>query len=182
MRSRNAQRGFSLIELLVVVAILGLLASVLIPNLIDALQKARQKRALTDVRGIGTAWMAWLTDQVGAASAGAGNVYDKTGFAPITYSTLIGYLRPSEDFFYAQEIPKTDPWGTAYAFAMDDGGALTGEGNIRILVCAAGRDRTFTHCNQNQVEITPFIATDYDQDIVWADGSFLRWPVGLSDL
>jgi hypothetical protein len=24
--------------------------------------------------------------------------------------------------------------------------------------------------------VTPFIATDYDQDIVWADGYFVRWP------
>src|SRR5215831_13836410 len=68
---RNRQKGFTLIELLIVVAIIGIIAALLIPNFLDALQKAKQKRTVADVRNTGTAMFSWLTDQVGAAAAGA---------------------------------------------------------------------------------------------------------------
>ncbi len=44
MRKLRSQRGFTLIELLIVVAIIGIIAALLIPNFLDALQKAKQKR------------------------------------------------------------------------------------------------------------------------------------------
>ena len=68
---RNRQKGFTLIELLIVVAIIGIIAALLIPNFLDALQKAKQKRTVADMRNTGTAMFSWLTDQVGAAAAGA---------------------------------------------------------------------------------------------------------------
>jgi len=70
-RLRNRQRGFTLIELLIVVAIIGIIAALLIPNFLDALQKAKQKRTLGDAKSVGTSMFSWLTDQVGAAAAGA---------------------------------------------------------------------------------------------------------------
>src|SRR5436305_9180884 len=70
MKIRNRQKGFTLIELLIVVAIIGIIAALLIPNFLDALQKAKQKRTVADMRNVGTAMFSWLTDQVGAAAAG----------------------------------------------------------------------------------------------------------------
>ena len=74
--SKERVRGFTLIELLVVVAIIGIIAAILIPNLLDALQKARQKRTMADMRNSGTMWFSWLTDQVGAAASGRSTTDD----------------------------------------------------------------------------------------------------------
>ena len=173
MLKRNRQRGFTLIELLIVVAIIGIIAAILIPNLLDALQKAKQKRTTADMRNTGTAWMSWLTDQVGAASAGASKVYDASTFTTVTYGTLFTHLHPSDTFFYMQEVPQKDGWDFDYSFARNSDLVQSQV----LIICSSGRGGEFGtpgSCN-GAWSVEAFLATDYDQDIVWADGYFVRW-------
>src|SRR5881227_2227736 len=96
MKIRNRQKGFTLIELLIVVAIIGIIAALLIPNFLDALQKAKQKRTVADARNIGTAEMSWLTDQISAAAAGAAgsSSIDLGNYSSSSASGLKGVLVP----------------------------------------------------------------------------------------
>ena len=172
MLRRNRQKGFTLIELLIVVAIIGIIAAILIPNLLDALQKAKQKRTVADVRNTGTAWMSWLTDQVGAASAGATKKYDAGDFGEVTYPMIFNYLHPSDSFFYMQEVPQFDGW----KFEIEFGKSNNLLDSSTLIICSKGRDDAFGTDCRDEHTVSPFIATDYDQDIIWADGYFVSWP------
>ena len=165
-RLRNRQKGFTLIELLIVVAIIGIIAALLIPNFLDALQKAKQKRTVGDTRNVGTAMMSWLTDQVGAAAAGgtldfssySGNLTDAAGVASVLVSQ------------YIQEVPIKDGWKGDYTYNLNSTAPL---GAHVMLICSKGRD--LTGCSGTYTS-GAFDPTDYDQDILWADGFFVRWP------
>jgi prepilin-type N-terminal cleavage/methylation domain-containing protein len=169
MKIRNRQKGFTLIELLIVVAIIGIIAALLIPNFLDALQKAKQKRTVADMRNTGTAMFSWLTDQVGAAAAGqsATQINLASGYGGSKpASTVASVLVPQ----YLQSVPEKDGWKKDYEYYLNTADVLA---KTVMAVRAGGRDGSFSTSNYTVVGFDP---TDYDQDIVWSDGFFVRWP------
>ena len=163
-RLRNRKKGFTLIELLIVVAIIGIIAALLIPNFLDALQKAKQKRTVADIRNMGTAMFSWLTDQVGASAAGA--TVDMGNYQAIDVAGLSSALVSQ----YIQDIPSVDGWKGTYGFYLDTGNPLAKQ---VMAIRSAGRDKVMSG---DTYTVGSFDPTDYDQDIVWADGFFVKWP------
>ena len=165
---RNRQKGFTLIELLIVVAIIGIIAALLIPNFLDALQKAKQKRTVADVRNAGTALFSWLTDQVGAAAAGQTTTdsVDLAQYTERTTAEVTQVLVPQ----YLQSIPVKDGWKNDYQYYLETEKVLK---RTVMAMRSGGRDDDFSGDTYTVVGFDP---TDYDQDIVWADGFFVRWP------
>lgn len=66
------QQGFTLIEMLVVVAVVGLLSSVVVVGLSGAREKARDARRVADVRQIQNELETLYTDTTGYPAAGTG--------------------------------------------------------------------------------------------------------------
>jgi type IV pilus assembly protein PilA len=59
---RRREKGFTLIELLIVVAIIGIIVAIAIPNLLNAIQRAKQKKSMAEIRTIATAAEAYAVD------------------------------------------------------------------------------------------------------------------------
>ena len=115
---RRREKGFTLIELLIVVAIIGIIAALLIPNFLDALQKAKQKRTVGDMRNVGSAMFSWLTDQVGAAAAGASaTTVNLDDYLTIAHTAITQRLVIDHD--YIQQVPQLDAWKGTYDYFLN---------------------------------------------------------------
>jgi type II secretion system protein G len=96
MRNRNS-KGFTLIELLIVVAIIGIIAAIAIPNLLNAIDRGKQKRTMADLRSIGTAVESYAVDN---------NVYPVAA----TAAALTTSVAP----IYIKVMPNNDGWNNAF--------------------------------------------------------------------
>lgn len=91
------KRAFTLIELLIIVAIIGTLATIAVPNFINAMIRSQLARAQADQRSIATALEAYRIDQ--NTYPAYGNPNDTTLFAgepivfiPVSITTPVGYM------------------------------------------------------------------------------------------
>ncbi len=99
------QSGFTLVELLLVLTILGILAALVVPKMVGRSEQARQTAAKTDISTFGTALDAFEVDN-GNYPRGKNGLQD-----------LVVQPRDCANWHgpYVKEIPK-DPWGNDYIY------------------------------------------------------------------
>jgi general secretion pathway protein G len=107
-RSRR-QSGFTLIEIMVVVVILGILASIVVPRIMDKPDEARVAKAKQDIRVLESALNLYRLDNYAYPSTQQGLdalVTQPSGDPPAKNWKPGGYIK---------SLPK-DPWGNPYQY------------------------------------------------------------------
>lgn len=126
--AHRRQRGFSLIEIMVVVVIVGILAALIVPNLMDRPDQARAVAARQDIGTLMQALKLYRLDN--------GRYPDNTQ----GLQALRGVGQAGNGRVYLDHLPD-DPWGTPYqylnpgvhgeidVFSFGADGRAGGEGN-----------------------------------------------------
>ena len=110
-RSCGNGKGFTLIELMIVIVIIGILATLLIPRIMERPEEARRVKAKMDIKAIESALKLYKID---------------SGSYPTTDQGLIALIKkpdtppvPSKwrdgGYLEGTDVPK-DPWGNPYYY------------------------------------------------------------------
>ena len=147
--TRN-NKGFTLIELLIVVAIIGIIAAIAIPNLLNAIDRGKQKRTMADMRSIGTAIESYAVDN---------NFYPK-GMSNVGSAGISTHVSP----IYMKTVPTSDGWQNVWHIDSTNTGS-------QYTVTSYAKDGSL---GTN----TGGTTADFNCDIVFANGQFFQWPQG----
>lgn len=97
--------GFTLIELMIVIVILGLLATIIMPKILDRPEQARRMKAKVEIRNIESALALFKTDTGRFPTTSEGLE------ALVSNSGIKGYNSEG----YLEKVP-SDPWGNKYVY------------------------------------------------------------------
>jgi general secretion pathway protein G len=112
---RSKSSGFTLIEVLVVVVIIGILGAVIIPNLLGRPDQARVTAAQSDLRSLANALDIYRLDNFQYPSSDQG--LDALASQPSGFPEPKNYHPEG----YIKKLP-TDPWGSPYIYERNEQG------------------------------------------------------------
>lgn len=145
MPERPLQAGFSLIEVMIVVALIGTLAAIAVPNYVEYRERAKVAAAIQDIRAVEKSIAGFTLDR---------------GRLPVSLAEIgLGGLR--------------DPWGSPYQYVPVAGTPKGQLRKDRFLV-PVNSDFDLYSMGQDRSTMPPFTAKASRDDIVRAgDGAFV---------
>lgn len=109
VHARRAQRGFTLLEIIVVVVIIGILAAMVVPKFFDKPGEARQAKAKADIQALSTALNLYRLDNFAYPST------DQGLQALVSKPSGMPEARNWKAGGYINQLSK-DPWGRDYLY------------------------------------------------------------------
>lgn len=106
---RKSQQGFTLIEIMVVIVILGILAAMVVPRIMSRPEEARITKAKQDIRAVETALDLYKLDNFNYPTTEQGLE------ALVTQPTSPPVPKRYREEAYLKKVP-TDPWQNPYQF------------------------------------------------------------------
>ena len=140
---------------LVLIAIIGIIAAIAIPNLLTATQRSKQRRTIADIRTLATAAEAYGTD-----------LHE--------YPRSLDVLKPT----YLRTIPTLDGWGNRleYECLADESGKCTG-----YAIGSRAKDGRLESGGLHESVSQPRgPTTNFDCDIIFSNGTFVEYPEGVA--
>lgn len=160
------EKGFSVLELLITVGIIGILAAIAIWNYFTAIHRGKQRRTMADIRAIAVAWEARAVDA---------KAYNAAGFTmpgvTINGTVMTTMLVPT----YIKVIPTKDAWGNDLEFATEQAVGTTTPASF-YAIRSPGRDGKFSGTTY-----PGGVTTNFDCDIVYSAGTFVVYPEGTQN-
>ncbi len=161
---KRNQKGFTLIELLIVVAIIGIIVAIAIPNLLNAIQRAKQRRTMGDERSIATAIEAYGVDYNRYPPAAGYTLPGGLSYGGTTIGALADKVSPT----YIKVVPMADGWSSYFQCSVDTNGQ-------NYILVSAGKDGSTSQPS------TFGPTTNFNDDIVFSNGVFVNWPEGVQN-
>ncbi|WP_159432389.1 prepilin-type N-terminal cleavage/methylation domain-containing protein [Caldanaerobius fijiensis] len=128
VKNVHNNKGFTLVELLVVVAIIAILAAVLVPRLLGYTDRARQARAMSDLGTMKTVIETYTADQ-GQGVYPSYKIADANYVGTILQKGGINWQDSTKDGI-------KDPWGYPYYYVT----AIGSDNNVHYIIISPGKD------------------------------------------
>ena len=127
----KSQKGFTLIELMIVVAIIGILAAIAIPNFVRFQLKAKTSEGKVNVAAIRTAEEAYFSEfgsyVAGAISPAANGGTTKTSFVDVGGFNIVGWAPEGQVYFNYEVVISANATG----YVADAGADIDGNGTAQ---------------------------------------------------
>jgi general secretion pathway protein G len=162
MMRASRDRGFTLIELLIVVTIIGIIVAIVVINLLNAIERARQRRTMGDMRSLAVAIEAFSTDKNRYPPAAGYTLPPGLTVPTKTLGVAATYLIPT----YIKVVPMADGWGSWFNYDVSTTGA-------DYMIRSCGRDGI----PQSDPPFGP--VTSFNADIIFSNGVFVQYPEGV---